>query len=49
MTAVIEELSLEVLVAYEPCAGFHADDDPALCAGCGWSEDDHAPALRRAS
>jgi hypothetical protein len=49
MTSVFEDLDLETRVAYEPCAGFHADDDPARCAGCGWSEEDHATVLRRAS
>ena len=56
MNAVIEELEL---VAYEPCAGFHAGDDSAFCGCCGWAEDDHeivvveigwaAAPLRRAS
>jgi hypothetical protein len=37
----MNELDLDTPVAYEPCAHFEADDDAALCTGCGWAEDDH--------
>jgi hypothetical protein len=37
----MNNLDLGTPVAYEPCANFQADDDAALCACCGWAEDDH--------
>jgi hypothetical protein len=34
--------TLTPLVRFTPCAEFHSDgDDVELCAGCGWSADDH--------
>jgi hypothetical protein len=45
MISAIEELDLDGPVAYEACTGFHADDEPGRCAGCGWAEDDHEPVV----
>jgi hypothetical protein len=46
------EVLLEVgaVVDYEPCAVFVADTvEVAVCAGCGWLDDDHGRAVRTAA
>lgn len=46
-TATGPGLHLAPPVRWEPCAE-HDDDptDPGVCAGCGWSADDHELARR---
>lgn len=35
-------LRLAPAVRFEPCAGFDVDPvDAEVCAGCGWTEDEH--------
>jgi hypothetical protein len=41
MGTTITTLHLAPAVRFEPCAHFHADVEPGVCAGCGWTADDH--------